>query len=441
MYKVLKIVLLSVGLSAATDIMAAVAASDTTEWTYRQCVDYASEHNIDLRKKRLEKETDNATLEESKAQWHPSLSFSTTQGFTNYARQQENTDRNIYSGTYGIDASWTVFNGNVRRNQIKADELQLQASQLGIDDYEYTLRTDILSKYLNILYYKEAIGIAQRNLEVSEYQMNRAKALMESGKMSRVDYSQIESQYHTDKYSVMTAESSLASAKMELKTVLELGIGTEFDIADTDFSDADVTTELPDKTDVFADACTWVPSLQQYRIAGQISDYNIKIAKGGYYPQISLNAGAATANNSGGGKFGTQFLDRLNEQVSLSISIPILDNKRNKTAVTKAKIEKLNSELDLEDALTTLSQTIESIYIDAVNAQSQYISCGEQVKSAQLSDELVNEQFRLGMINTLDLLNAHNTLYSAQQQQLQAKYLAILNMKLLDFYRTSEIDL
>ncbi len=438
MFKVIKIVFLSVVLTAA----GTTAATETTaKWDYRQCVDYALEHNIDLRKLRLNKETDDATLEESKAQWHPSIDFATTQGFTNYARQQEETDRNIYTGTYGLNASWTVFNGNIRRNQIKADELQTKAAQLGIDDYEYTLRTEILSRYLNILYYKESAEIARRSLEVSEYQTNRAKTFMEAGKMSRVDYSQIESQYYSDKYSLTSAEASLASAITDLKTLLELDINSDFDIATANFSDSDATAELPDKSDVFAEACSWVPSLQQNLIAGQISDYNLKIAKGGYYPQISLNAGVATANNSGGGNFGTQLIDRLNEQISMSISIPILENKRNKTAVTKAKIDKLNSELDFEDAVTTLSQTIESIYIDAVNAQANYQSCSEQVKSARLSDELVNEQFRLGLINTLELLNAHNTLFAAQQQQLQAKYMAILNIKLLEFYRTREIIL
>lgn len=433
-------------LSLASCLCAANAQDSMTSdsiapWSYEKCVDYAYNHNISLRKKLLDKETDDATLEASKAQWHPTLNFATSQGFTNYARPDELTDRNIYSGSYALNASWTVFNGNIRRNQIKADELQQKIALLGIDDYQYTLQTEILSKYLNILYAKEAIGIAKNNLEVSEYQLQRAKSLMESGKMSRVDYSQIESQYHTDKYSLTSAESILATSKMELKTLLELNISTEFDISNMDFDDDEVLAMLPSKSDVFTDACSWVPVLQQYRTASELSDYNIKIAKGGYYPQIALNAAVGSSNNSGAGKVGTQLLDRLNEQISLSVNVPILDNKKNKTAVTKAKINKLNADLDLESATTTLSQTIESIYIEAQNAQSKYESCTEQVKSAQLSDDLVNEQFKLGLINTLDLLNAHNTLFSAKQELLQAKYMAILNIRLLDFYRTSQIEL
>lgn len=121
--------------------------------------------------------------------------------------------------------------------------------------------------------------------------------------------------------------------------------------------------------------------------------------------------------------------------------MPILDQKKNKTAVTKAKIAQLNADLDYESAVTSLSQTIEGIYIDAENAQSKYESCSEKLKSATLTDELVNEQFNLGLVNTLDLLNAHQSLLTAQQELLQAKYLTILNKRLLEFYQTQQISL
>lgn len=424
-------------------VLSAAESADTSgiRWSYSQCVDYAYQKNISLQQKMLDERTSSVDLEESRAQWQPTLDFATTQGFTNYARPSEGVTANQYSGTYGLNASWVVFNGNIRRNQIKLDELQKQIASLGIDDYRYTLQTEILTKYLNILYAKEAVTIAKDNLAVSEYQMQRARALMESGKLSRVDCSQIESQYYSDKYSLTEAEGAWTSAKTELKTLLQLDINTEFDVADIDFEDAAVVATLPLKADVFASACSWIPSLQQYRLQGDASQYSIDIARGGYYPQISLNAGVGTSNISGEGNLGTQLLDRLNESISLTVSVPILDNKKTKTAVERAKIERLNADLDLQNAVTTLSQTIETIYIEAENAQSKYESCTEKLKSAQLTDDLVNEQFQLGLINTLDLLTAHSSLLSAKQELLQSKYMALLNRRLLDFYLTQQITL
>lgn len=438
--------------------MIALAADDATptaeKWTYNQCLDYAYSKNINLQQLILANQQDQATLEQSKAQWTPSLSFSTNQGFTNYPIGASNQSKNIYSGSYGLNASWIVFNGNIRRNQIKYDEMQQQISALGIDDYRYTLQTEILTRYLNILYAKEAITIAEDNLAVSKYQMERAETLMKSGKLSRVDYSEIESQYHNDKYSLTQAESSLSSAKLSLKTLLELNIASDFDVADIDFDDSELSAELPRKTDVYDSACSWMPSLQRYKLASEAQQYNIDIARGGYYPTVSLNAGVGTSStvtsNNGSvgssttaynGNVGTQMKNNLNEQIALNISVPIWDQKKTKTAVTKAKIAQLNADLDYQNAATTLSQTIENIYIEAENAQAQYESCTEKLKSAELTDELVNQQFTLGKVNTLDLLNAHSALISAQQAQLQAKYMTVLNKRLLAFYQTQQISL
>ena len=412
-------------------MQAAESDNSAAAWTFSQCLDYAYSNNISLQRLVLDNQSDDATLEQSKAQWQPTLGFSTTQGYINYASPSENQTANVYSGSYGLNASWTVFNGNIRRNQIKYDEMQQRISALGIDEQRYTLQTEILSKYLNILYAKEAIAIARKNVE----------ALMNSGKLSRVDYSQIESQWHTDRYSLTAAETNLASAKMALKSLLELNITTDFDVADIDFDDAEIAAELPRKTTVFETACSWMPALQRYKLAGEAEQYSIDIARGGYYPTVSLNAGVGTSNTSGSGNLGTQLKERLNEQISVTVSVPILDQKKDKTAVARARIARLNADLDYQEAMTSLSQTIEGIYIDAENAQSKYESCAEKLKSASLTDELVNEQFALGLVNTLDLLNAHSSLLTAQQELLQAKYLTILNKRLLNFYQTQQISL
>ena len=422
-------------------MQAAESDNSAAAWTFSQCLDYAYSNNISLQRLVLDNQSDDATLEQSKAQWPPPLGFSTPQGYINYASPSENQTANVYSGSYGLNASWTVFNGNNRRNQIKYDEMQQRISALGIDEQRYTLQTEILSKYLNILYAKEAIAIARKNVEVSKYQMERAEALMNSGKLSRVDYSQIESQWHTDRYSLTAAETNLASAKMALKSLLELNITTDFDVAGIDFNDAEIAAELPRKTTVFETACSWMPALQRYKLAGEAEQYSIDIARGGYYPSVVLNAGVGTSNTSGSGYLGTQLKARLNEQISVTVSVPILDQKKNKTAVANARIALLNADLDYQEAVTSLSQTIESVYIDAENAQAKYESCAEKLTSAALTDELVNEQFALGLVNTLDLLNAHSSLLTAQQELLQAKYLTILNKRLLNFYQTQQISL
>ena len=260
--------------------------------------------------------------------------------------------------------------------------------------------------------------------------------------MSRVDYVQLESQYLNDEYNVVAAEGAYNSRKLELKKMLELGIEIDMSLPELTFDEREVLQPLPAKADVYAKAISWLPELKSLGIEGDISELDEKIAKSGYAPTISLNGSVSTSNGSGTGySFGNQLLNGLNEHIGVTLSVPIFDNKTNKTNVAKAKIDKLNTSLKLQSKLNDVAQNVETYYIEAGNAQAKYVSGKKQLQSAELTDELTNEQFKLGLVNTLDLLSSHNSLLSARQELLQAKYMAILNIKMLDFYQNKGITL
>ena len=95
----------------------------------------------------------------------------------------------------------------------------------------------------------------------------------------------------------------------------------------------------------------------------------------------------------------------------------------------------------IEKIIENLQKTIEDIYLDATSSQAQYAAAIEQVKASKTSYNLAQEQFNLGMKNTVELLTEKNNFLSAQQEMLQAKYMAILNAQLLRFYQGKEITL
>ena len=430
----------------AGDVVCAAEASDgkplPQQWTYADCVEYAKVHNITLRQTELERESGLCDLEAAKAQWFPTLNFSTTQGYTNYPRPADGNRRNSYSGQYGLNAGWTIYNGGKRENSIRRSSLQDEVNSLAVDAIHNNLETQILVTYLQILYARDAIGIAKQTCEVSKAQKERAEQLMNSGRMSRVDYVQLESQYLNDEYNVVAAEGTYNTRRLELKKMLELGIDVEMALPELTFDEKEVLQPLPSKVDVYNKAIAWLPEVRSLGIEGDISDLDVKIAKAGYAPTITLNGSVATNNGSGTGySFGNQLLNGLNEHVGVTLSVPILDNKTNKTNVAKANIDKLNTTLKLQSTLNDVAQSVESYYIEAGNAQAKYVSGKKQLQSAELTDELTNEQFKLGLVNTLDLLSSHNALLSARQELLQAKYMAILNIKMLDFYQNKGITL
>jgi len=408
-------------------------------WTFDDCLVYAREHNITLRKSQLNEETSRYNLEEAKAQWLPSLDFATTQGFSNYPWADD--AKNIYSSSYGLNAGWTVWNGGRRENTIKQNELQAEIDRLNTADVLRTLETDLLKVYMNILYAKESIGIYEEAVKLSEAQVNRARQLMEAGKLSRVDYAQLQSQYEQDRYALTNAQGTYESRRMELKQLLELGIDSDIVPAHVDWDEQQIIRALPPIAESYRLACETDLRIRGLELQESSSALDIAIAKAGRLPQISLNAGVGTGYSAPGPSFGSSMKQGWNESIGLTLSIPIFDNKKAKTEVARAKISQLEAKLDIDKRMTDLSQMVEGWYIDTRSAQSKFISAQSQLQSAKLSDELTNEKFDLGYVNVVELMTAHNSYVEARHTLLQSKYMAMLGQKMIDFYRTAEVSL
>lgn len=421
-------------------LMLSVSASvSAREWSYSDCVEWAREHNISLQQSRLSEELSGYTLEESKAQWQPSLDFATSHNYSN--APWGNGNKNSYTSNYGINAGWTLWNGGIRENTIKRDRLQMDAAALNTDDMMRSLETDLLSVYINILYAGESISIYEEAAELSKAQAERARQLMEAGRVSKVDYAQLEAQYEQDRYALVNARGTYDTRRIELKRLLELGIEEDITPLNIEWNEEQVLAELPPIEESYRLAAATDVKLKALELQQESADADIAIAKGSRLPKISLNAGVGTGYFAPGDGFGTQMKQAFNESVGLTLSIPILDNKKSKTAIAKANVQRVNSMLDIQSRYNDIAQTVESWYIDLRAAQSRYKAAEEQVKATTLSNDLVNEQFSLGLLNTVELLTAHNNMLEARHSLLQAKYMAMLGHKMIEFYRTATVTM
>lgn len=424
----------------AATALASIACHAQSEWTYTQCLDYAREHNISLQQSQLQEQSADYTLEASKAQWLPSLSFSTSQNYGNTPFIDEG-NKNVYNGSYGLNAQWTLYNGGQRENTIKRDELNTQISALSTESIFRSLETQILSLYINILYAKENIGICQDAAAVSLAQAERAKALMESGRISRVDYAQLNAQAEQDKYSVVNATATYDNQRMQLKKLLQLGLTQQIDVVTVDFPESAVLAPQPPIEESYQMALLTDVELQSNKLSLESAELEEKIAGASGKPQISVNAGVGTGAGAPGSSLWNQLKWQWNETVGLSVNVPIFDQKQTKTAVAKAKIQKMSADLDIEDRKNEIEQLIEELYISLSNNQAKYQAGITQVESAALSAELTNLQFENGLVNPVELLQAHNNELQARSELLQAKYMVLLDKKMLEYYRTATVTL
>ena len=429
------------------------AASVTNVWTLQDCIDYAMQENISLQQSRLTAESAQVDIKTAKNALFPSLSFSTSHSLINRPYQESsytvsgteilmaNTNTN-YSGSYGLNAQWELFNGGRNLKTIKQEELNSRIAGLDFETTANSIEESIAQVYVQILYASESVKVNENTLEVSKAQRDRGKELFQAGSISSADYAQLESQVSNDNYQLVTAITALEDYKLQLKQLLEMEGNVEMLLYIPELDDNDVLARLPDKESVYASALQTRPEIESGKLNVSASELDIKIAKSSYYPSLSLSAGIGTSHTTGTDyTFSEQLKNGWNNSVGLTLSVPIFSRRQTKSAVEKAQIGLESTKLQLRETEKELYRTIENLWLDAWSAQQQYLAAAERVKSSRTSFDLVSEQFNLGMKNTVELLTEKNNLLSAEQELLQAKYMAILNIQLLKFYQGMEMTL
>ena len=423
----------------ALTLLATALTCGAQTWSYSDCVDYARTHNITLQKALLSEQTANINLDEAEGQWEPTLDFATTHAFTNYP-WGEGT-KNGYNSSYGLNAGWTVWNGGQRENTIRRNKILTEVQKLNTGHIMRTLETDLLQVYINILYAKESIGIYEEAARLSAAQAERAKALMEAGRASRVDYAQLRSQAEQDAYALVNARGLYDTRRMELKKLLELGIESDIELLPVEWTPEQVLASLPPMDESYNLALSTDLRLRQLELQKESADADIAIARAGRMPRLSLSAGVGTGYSAPGRAFGTSLKQSWNESIGLTFALPILDAKKTRSDVARARVQKLDADLDIDLRHTELAQLVENWYIDTRSAQSQYEAAREQLNAAILTADLTEEQFKLGLVNPVELMTAHNTLTQARCTALQTKYMAMLGQKMIEFYRNATVVL
>ena len=396
-------------------------------------------NNIQVKKSKVAYQSGLEDTEQAKAQLFPSLTASVTQGFVNYPSSDVQKN-NSYSGNYAVNANWKLFDGGQRQQAIKQQKLQDEINELAIEESEENIQIALVQTYMQVLYALEAVRINQQTVEVSTAQRDRAVELLRAGSISKVDLAQLESQLSTDKYQLVTAQTSLDNYKLQLKQLLELDITQDIELEVPELTEEEVMSPLPDKQTIYNTSLAVMPVVKSSEKEIQVAELGVKKAKGAFLPSLSMNAGIGTGHLSGTDyAFGSQIWNSFNESVGLTLSIPIFSNRQYKTAYNKAKHALTTSQLELLNTQKQLLKTVEGIYLDATSSQTQYLSASERLRYVQESYNLVDQQFGLGMKNTVELLTEKNNFLTAQQQQLQAKYMALMSQQLLNIYQHKPI--
>jgi outer membrane protein len=407
------------------------------QWDIATAIAYAKQNNIQVNLIRLDERLSEQDLLAARAARYPNLSGSAAQSFTNSRNANPvvggfQTQSNV-AGNYSANSSWTIYRGGYLSYDVKSKGLQLQAANLNGAVTENDIALQIMQAYLNILLSKENISYIKQLTTTSQAQYDQGKIRFNAGSISKKDLLQLEAQAASDQYNLVTAQNQYRQNVLTLKQILQLPTTTDFQplVPDTLM----VNQAIPSLLEAQRIAHKSRPEIRYNELQIQIAETELQKARAGYKPTISLGGSISTGySDNQEAKYFNQINNNLYQRAGATLTIPVLDNRINKTNVERSKILIDQARLTLEQTKTTLDQQIEQAYISVLNAQAQFKSASTQFMANREAYNISQEQLRLGGINMVDLLVQRNLYIQSLQNFIEAKYNSILNTKIYEFY-------
>ncbi|PNW28283.1 TolC family protein [Formosa algae] len=414
-------------------------------WSLEDCINYAIANNITVKDADLVKNIAEVDYDKTKSSRLPNLFGSASESFSNGNTVDPITSDyvtdQIYSTNLGISSAMTLYQGSQISNQIKQSKLLVDQNSFLVEEAKNDIIISILENYLQLLYSKEGITIAENNLIASETEVARAKARLEAGSIALNDYTEAQSQAATNKYAVITAKNDYQQYIIALKQLLELTPEDTLEVEVIDDNIQLINLEM-DKMNIYHKALNILPEMSASDLDIAINEKELDVAKGAYLPTLSLVGSVGSGYTSISNIDFTRQLDiNFNQSIGLSLSVPIFNRNITKSAVKTAELNIERSQIQKQSTEKEIYKKVETAYQNALSAQEQIIAAEASQEAALQSYNLAKIKYELGELSTTDLIINQNTYTAAQQNYIQAKYLNILYHQLLQFYQGNDIKL
>jgi putative outer membrane efflux protein len=413
-------------------------------WSLTDCINYAVNNNITVKKTQLGQQTAAINLDQAKNNRLPAVSGNISANANHGSVINQITNNRVNQTTItnsmGVNASMPLYEGNKLNLQIERATLALEQNDLYVKEAQNNITLSVLEAYLQALYQYENIAVAKNTALSSEEQLAQAQQKYENGAIAKIDLIEIETQHANNQYNVVLAKNQYENQVLTLKQLLELPPGTEFGIEI--IQKEDVSAPIANKEEVYRQALEQLPTTKIYEKQKELAQKDIQIAKSGFLPSLSLSGGINTGySDRDTEKYMTQLKNNFGQTIGLSLNIPIFSRYQNKNNVALARLSESQADLDRKQAEKDLYTKIETAWHNATTRQAQEVASKKARDNAKLAYELAEKKHEFGNLTNTELLVSRNTYLNAEQTYLQNKYMVLLYQQLLNFYQGKEITI
>lgn len=431
-------------------------ASAQKQWSLEECISYALENNLQIKRQELNVAYNKNNLHQSYFNTLPNLngqlSYTNNDGKTlDYSTEIPSyVNTNYWYSNMGISSSVTLFGGFQAINNIMKSKYDFLKSESDLETSRNEIALQLALGYLQVLFSKELLEVAKSKLDVTTLQTERTRKMLDAGNVAQGEFLQIKAQESADKTSLINAQNNLSIAYLDLTQLLDLDSVAGFDIVIPNNIEVELLAPLIPVNDIYAIALTSMPQIKSAQYALKSSEKQLSMAWGQVSPSLSLFGNLSSqyfrnaidqTNPTESYSFRSQISDYYNKSIGFQLSVPIFNKFQVKNNISNAKLQLKDYQIQLEAEKMALYKEVQQAHADAMAAREKYYSNVEGVKFSEEAFKYTRQKFEVGLVNSVDYSVSQNSLINAKSEMLKAKYEYIFKLKILDLYMDKSLSL
>ncbi|RNL55514.1 TolC family protein [Pedobacter jejuensis] len=419
--------------------------------TIQQAVDNTLKNNLTIKQAQFSAAITDENLTQSKFALYPNLNASVNPNLT-FGRGLDQTTFQVTNQTSlftsgNLSTNVDLFQGFSKINQIRQNKTLLQADLTNVEKVKNDLILNVVTAYLQVLYNTDLERASKEQLDIANKTLIRENALLDAGNKTIADISQAKSQVATAELNLTNAQNALSISYLTLGQLMEMQPNQKFVVQAPLIDNIKAAPTTESAEEIYNNALSIFPDIKLANLRSRAAKQAIDVAKGSYYPSLSLGAGINTSYsyqfNYAGLFPQTSFTDQINQRlgqsIGMSLQIPIFNGFIARSNVRRAKITYNNSLNSEQLAKNNLNKVIFQATTDLKAAESRYRSTENAFMAQKDAFYAVDLRYEQGLVNSLDYSTAQTNRNKAEIDFIQAKYDLLFRAKVIDYYLGKQI--